>query len=206
MELLQAQSFGWLASVGLRGWDLAIWGVIVLGVIFMWRVLPWLIRREGRQVLVTESKQKVAELIAEKSVYIDENNALTKTICNRLEIIEKILNEMGNFNNTSAERLNGMTRRLDNMKTQISEARQYSLMGVIYHEKGSILERLICFKEYLRQGGNGNVLQWAVTNLILPNKELWQSLIVKLDDDTLPEAARKNYLEKLEYIRQRVLQ
>ena len=51
-----------------------------------------------------------------------------------------------------------------------------TLKNTIYSDCPN-LERLIAFKEYIKHGGNGNCKNFAIKNLILPNKELWQSIL-----------------------------
>ena len=78
-----------------------------------------------------------------------------------------------------------------------------TLKNTIY-SNSPILERLIAFKEYIKQGGNGNCKNFAITNLILPNKELWQSV---LNNDKLESFSddKNHYYDVLDEIGKRVL-
>ena len=64
-----------------------------------------------------------------------------------------------------------------------------TLKNTIYSSSRPTLERLIAFKEYLKLGGNGNCKSFSIKNLILPNKELWQSVI---DNDVYEEVKINN--------------
>ena len=67
-----------------------------------------------------------------------------------------------------------------------------------------ILERLIAFKEYIKNGGNGNCKNFAIVNLILPHKELWLSV---LGNDNIDEINKSKdaYLKTLSEIENKLL-
>ena len=73
-----------------------------------------------------------------------------------------------------------------------------TLKNTIY-SSSPILERLIAFKEYIKNGGNGNCKNFAITNLILPNKELWLSV---LNNDNIEDIdkSKNHYLKVLSEI------
>lgn len=52
-----------------------------------------------------------------------------------------------------------------------------TLKNTIYSGNTPVLERMIAFKEYIKSGGNGNCKHFAVKNIILSNKDLWQSVV-----------------------------
>ena len=72
-----------------------------------------------------------------------------------------------------------------NMKDFISEFRNSTynknvLKSIIYNENIPVLERLECFNEYLKIGGNGNCRKFA-EKMILENRKLWESILNKED-------------------------
>jgi len=77
------------------------------------------------------------------------------------------------------------------------------LKNTIY-SNSPILERLISFKEYIRNGGNGNCKNFAITNLILPNKELWLSVLNNESIDEI-DKSKNAYLKTLSEIESNLL-
>jgi hypothetical protein len=81
-------------------------------------------------------------------------------------------------------------------QTYLTEIRISVLKSIIYNENIPVLERLECFNEYLKLGGNGNCRKFAV-KIIMSNKELWDSIIKdevkdknKYYEDTINEIKR----------------
>ena len=58
------------------------------------------------------------------------------------------------------------------------------------------MERLLAFKEYIKNGGNGNCKNYAIKDLIVNNRELWLSV---LNNDNLDdyESNKNHYLKTL---------
>jgi hypothetical protein len=73
--------------------------------------------------------------------------------------------------------------RFKSISGDIRKNYMQTLKNTVYSEKAPILERLLAFKEYIKSGGNGNCKNYSMTNLILPNKELWQSVLNNEDVD-----------------------
>ena len=70
--------------------------------------------------------------------------------------------------------------KLDTMREQMSEierrlnyADKSALMAIIYNPSIHKVDRLRAFNSYLKLGGNGTVKDYAVENLVLPNREDW---------------------------------
>jgi hypothetical protein len=78
-----------------------------------------------------------------------------------------------------------------------------TLKNTIYGNS-PILERLIAFKEYIKCGGNGNCKNFAITNLIISNRELWLSV---LNNDSIDEIdkSKNAYLKTLSEIDNKIL-
>ena len=81
-----------------------------------------------------------------------------------------------------------------NFSSDIRKNYIQTLKNTVYNEKIPILERLIAFKEYIKLGGNGNCKSYSMVNLILPNKDLWQSV---LDNDKLDNLTDKDSYQKI---------
>jgi hypothetical protein len=182
MYLLQAE-IGWMRDVGLRGWDLAVWGLIVLGVIFLWRVMPGIIRKENKK-----SEAGAAAL-------------------SRLGEIEASLAEAKKerewFNNNTVERLNAISGHARSAVEQQQALSKYTLIAVIYNQSIPPLIRMECLISYLKRGWNGNCLEFAVDDLIMPNKELWQSLFVQVNDDS-EVSDKEQYDEAIDFIKKKI--
>ena len=88
---------------------------------------------------------------------------------------------------------------LNNISLQSNKAYIQSLKNTIYSERYPILERLIAFKEYIKNGGNGNCKNYALSNLLVNNRELWLSV---LNNDNLDDFTnnKTHYLKTLNEI------
>ena len=72
------------------------------------------------------------------------------------------------------ERLNIVADSTQTLKNDLNIAIRAALAGAVYNEKMQPLERMVYFLIYIKMDGNGNCIAYAITNLILKNKELWQ--------------------------------
>jgi hypothetical protein len=199
-----------MKDAGLRGWDLAIWGLIVFGVIFLWRIMPRLIKKESKGVVAAITKGEFDGLARENGLLMDGNGAVIR----RLENIESSLIELKSnladakherewYNNTNAERFAAMSGTIQGLQARLAEASQYSLMAVIYSNNIQPLIRMTVLKQYLKNGWNGDCVEFAIADLLLPHRKLWHSLFVKPED--LSDVANKElYLETLKKINDRI--
>ena len=64
------------------------------------------------------------------------------------------------------------------LHADILETKLSTLRSDVYNDKLSIFDRLNAYKKYLMLGGNGNCKQTAL-DLILKNKEIWNSITAK---------------------------
>jgi len=203
MMLLQAGYIDWLAH--LRGWDLLIGGLVVLGVVFFWKVMPHIIQKESKEVIKETSKTEVDKIITEKTAYIDENNAMIKTLCNTVEKMQTALEEAQSEKKwhdvTTIERLDQLSQKIEKMAMLSSDAFKHSIVNTIYNDKAARAERMTCLNVYLKAGGNGNVLLYAIPNVILPDIPSWLYLTTNSAGE-LHGDAKKEYQETLRYIRQ----
>jgi len=116
-------------------------------------------------------------------------------IIHLISIIELIIIGLMIFNS----RLNKKDLKIfDKIIAKQNKNYMQTLKNTIY-SSSPILERLIAFKEYIKNGGNGNCKNFAITNLILPNKELWLSV---LNNDNIEDIdkSKNHYLKVLSEI------
>jgi hypothetical protein len=233
MFLLQAEVAAIAnTGAGFRGWDLITWGIIVLGLVLLWRITPMLIKRESKTVVEKEvkglSKESFDRLIRENESVIGETNTIVNKLLDRFAKVEEDLihakKEREYFNNTTIERLNVMTDKISDMRSntdtmtkRISEVQSEmgllkeklegvsldSLMGTIYNENAPPTERINAFKKYLKGGGNDFCLKWFGKNFILSHKDLWSESFSKPDklEDVFDV---EHYKSCLKYIRDHI--
>ena len=196
-------------STGLKGWSLVavyalvILGLIIYGIITQKIVIPRMIKKEETEAVASITKEKFNELVKESEILTGESNTVFQrlnTIDAALTDINKYLvdakNEREWFNRDTISRLNVMTSEMRKINLVALEASVYA--------DGPVLTRMCNFIAYMKLGGNGNCLDFACTNLILHNKELWKSLFQQIND--LSNVVNKElYLANLDEIKKRVL-
>ena len=174
---------GWLANTGLRGWDLIIVGVILLGVAFFRWGLPYLMKKEGKDILQKIGKETIDNLLKEKENIIDETNTINKTILTRLSKIEEELYESQKksdyYNNMVKERFDALDSELKAAQSSAEEGLVSSIKNKIYNDDLFPLSRMNALKDYLSYGKNGFVVNYAVGAFLLPNRDLWFSTFDK---------------------------
>ena len=95
---------------------------------------------------------------------------------------------------STKELLEAAISRLDNLTMQVCE-------NIIYNASMPPLKRLVALRVFLELGGNGSTKRFAMENLVLDHKELWQNIV---DTRNVPEPAKRNenyYKESIEEIR-----
>ena len=76
-----------------------------------------------------------------------------------------------------------------------------SLKNNVYTETILSLERLVNFKAYIKKQPNDeNCIEFAIKNLILPNRELWNSLVSSDNYFESPEE-KEAFTKIVEYIK-----
>ena len=70
-------------------------------------------------------------------------------------------------------KIDAMSDRVCEMEKRLNFVDKSALMGVIYNRHIHVIDRLRAFNSYLRLGGNGLVAEYAVRELVLPNREEW---------------------------------
>ncbi|MCL2480810.1 MAG: hypothetical protein FWF38_03760 [Spirochaetaceae bacterium] len=173
-----------IAATGLKGGELILFGIVAASVIIIWRVaVPNAIAKKTKKHVVSESKVEIDRLLKEKAIFIDENNALIKLMCNRLEKIENALTSTKNdwkfFENTSIERLTMITNRIDKLYEIVSDHEEFAasisqgtLENMVFNESMPAFRRLKAFRRLLAMGKNGRVKSKG-KGIISQNKETW---------------------------------
>ena len=197
----------WLASKGLRGWDLVVIGIIII----ITTLIPFIVPLLSRKVLKDESKKKIDELIKEKSIVIDENNSSINMVISQLEKIEVMLEETkkerGFFDNTNIERLdvitnrlNDLTSRLDDLTEIVADHEEQSnnitadiLENKLFSEAFSPFRRLKAYRMLLAMGINGRVKTKGY-ELVQAHKETWLDV---LDTTMDVEIVNEDYYNKV---------
>jgi hypothetical protein len=144
--------------------------------------MPKLIKRESKDVVATISREEVQKVITENELLLGESN----TFFRRLDNIETALidakKEREFYNNTISERFTVMSDRVQVISMKLEETSTHALEVGIYDSNSPPLRRMIKLISYIKRGKNGNCLNFAIKDLLLPNKELWQSLFDLLND------------------------
>ena len=78
--------------------------------------------------------------------------------------------------------------KIDNMEKRLNHVDKSALMGNIYNPALPIVERLRAFVRYLKLGENGLVAEFAIKELVFPNREEWMR--------TVHECQMKSYCSK----------
>jgi len=63
------------------------------------------------------------------------------------------------------------------MERRLNYADKSALMGVIYNGSIHVFDRLRAFNNYLKLGGNGLVAEYAVRELVVPNRDDWTRVV-----------------------------
>ena len=166
MNLLQAVDLSWIPHFKDEPVAIIMIGLLAVIGIFVWRVLPGYLQKRTEMETIKSSKE--IEMLKQAC------NDLIKSATSRLDRIEQILEQM------------------NKQSDDYIEARKNTLKAIIYNN-APILERLGCFNEYLKLGGNGNCLKFCIS-LIVKNEELWESILNS--DKTKPHAEYKEYYKE----------
>ena len=70
-------------------------------------------------------------------------------------------------------KLDAMQESMTEMETRLNYADKSALMGVIYNDRIHRVDRLRAFINYLKLGGNGLVAEYAIEELVRPNRDDW---------------------------------
>jgi len=157
------------------GIDLFLVILLILGVVFMIKILPKII--DG----------KITGLTKEKTALETETNMLVKNIGDTLKRLE------GNQDDINV--------KLDENDKRYQRLEKSVLKTVIYNEHLPMLDRMEDAHDYLYLGGNGPTREYIITNIIIKDRKLWESVLQR-KMEKLPEYnPKKNYEETLAEIK-----
>jgi hypothetical protein len=204
MFLLQAEVAAIAnTGIGFREWDLVTWGIIVLGLVFLWRIMPMLIKKESKNVVEKEvqglSKESFNCLIKENESIISETNSIVNKMLDRFSKVEEDLilakKEREYFNSTTIERLgvmtgkiselrddmNTMKKRMDAQYNYIKEAALKSNLAIVWNDNAPLLEFFDAVFMVLYLGGNGNTIDRVTGRIVktTQNLEIYKSALSK---------------------------
>jgi len=97
-------------------------------------------------------------------------------------------------------KLDAMRERMGEMEKRLGYADKSALMGVIHNEKIHRTDRLRAFNNYLKLGGNGTVCEYAVAELVMPNRDCWTRVL----DESRMEIRCDKYRERIAEIDRRL--
>jgi cell division protein FtsL len=154
---------------GLSGFEIIlamfVLGIVIVLIILVWKVVPkWVQKRSEITALKIQRDFSQTE---------NENNMLLKSHNDRFDKIERILDNISKNNNYLETRLN-------------------TLKSLIYNDNVPIVERLECFNDYIKLGGNGNCRKFCA-KLILANQSVWDSILNKDTTDFTDDERKKSY-------------
>ena len=97
-------------------------------------------------------------------------------------------------------KLDAMQKSMAEMETRLNYADKSALMGVIYNDKIHKVDRLRAFINYLKLGGNGLVAEYAVEELVKPNRDDW----IRVAQESKMKPRCDKYGERIAEINRRI--
>ena len=95
-------------------------------------------------------------------------------LAGRMDEMEKgFVPDLGEVLGRMDGKLDSMQERMTEMERRLNYADKSALMGIIHNEKIHKMDRLRAFNNYLKLGGNGTVAEYAVNELVIPNRDYW---------------------------------
>ena len=193
----------------LRGWDVVIWALMtvlmtIFAAVFRYAILPKLIKKENKEVIKTVTKEEFDKLVTENEIVVNENN----TIFKRFDHIEAALTDAVKqrewFNNSNMERLNKMSEQIQALTEKILEASLNALAANIYNTSCPTLTKMYCLVAFIKLGGNGEVLEFAIKDFLLANRTWWLSVYRKELENFKGAVNMEKYQDTLKYLKERI--
>jgi len=95
-------------------------------------------------------------------------------LAGRMDKIEDgFVHDLGNVLERIDGKLGAMQKQMADMERRLNYADKSALMGGIHNEKIHKMDRLRALNNYLKLGGNGTVAEYAVNELVIPNRDYW---------------------------------
>jgi len=92
----------------------------------------------------------------------------------RMDEMEKgFVPDLGDVLERMDGKLDSMQERMTEMERRLNYADKSALMGIVHNERIHKMDRLRAFNNYLKLGGNGTVAEYAVNELVIPNRDYW---------------------------------
>jgi len=120
-----------------------------------------------------------------------------KTVADLAERVGKVENgfvpDLGDVLGRIDGKLDSVQERMTEMERRLNYADKSALMGVIHNEKIHRMDRLRAFNNYLKLGGNGTVAEYAVNELVIPNRDCW----IRVLDESRMKTQCDKYNERI---------
>ena len=126
-----------------------------------------------------------------------------RTLAGLAERVEKVeegfVPDLGDVLERMDGKLDSMRECMTEMERRLNYADKSALMGVIHNEKIHKMDRLRAFNNYLKLGGNGTVAEYAVNELVIPNRDYW----IRVLDESRMKPQCDKYRERIAEINRR---
>ena len=167
---------------GIRVWDIIIFSIILLGIIFFVVFFRRFMRNGGRRQTNLEETDVIKEI--KKELY-------------EQKVESKALNLM------TVEKFTEVTKKLNNTFSSMESMYLSLLRTKVYSTNLPIKERMAAFIEYIKCGGDGLTTEFVLMNLILPHRNEWLSFFVE-PEDLSSIRYLEHYQAKLAFIEQKL--
>lgn len=112
-----------------------------------------------------------------KDSFIEAVNVLRDHDMRLQQIVMDSINERHRNDQVISQKFLDGNELMSKLSYHIQELSKETLQSIIYNSNIPMFERLTAFNEYIKIGGNGNCKVFAMKELILPDKVLWQSVV-----------------------------
>jgi hypothetical protein len=197
-----------LANTHLQGLELAL-VCLTIAVIILTPILgPHLFKRSGKDIIYKMGKESIDKLLKEKEMFIEENNAIIKSVSSSIAKINEALiadkKEHDSFYNTTIERFDSITKQVAEYRESEEKWHLRALRNSVQNENAPRLIRMTDFREYIQHGGNHDLNEYAFQHVLLPDRKLWNSLFCSPDDlSDVPLKYREHYKETMASLNRR---
>jgi len=120
-----------------------------------------------------------------------------KTVADLVERVDAMENgfvpDLGDVLGRMDGKLDSMQERMAEMERRLNYADKSALMGIVHNEKIHKMDRLRAFNNYLKLGGNGTVAEYAVNELVIPNRDYW----IRVLDESRMKTQCDKYNERI---------
>lgn len=97
-------------------------------------------------------------------------------------------------------KIDDLSENVLEVEKRLNYADKSSLMGIIHNSSIHTTDRLRAFNNYLKLGGNGTVADYAVEELVRPNREEW----IRVVDESRMKIHCDRYHERIASIKNRL--